>query len=90
MKYAWDSYVKYAWGQNELRPVSRHGHSASIFGNTALGTTIIDSLDTLYLMGLMDEFKMGRDWIERSFNFKSVSARIHCSTLTKLFIMADN
>lgn len=69
MKFAWDMYSKYAWGQNELRPVSKRGHSASIFGNTAMGATIIDALDTLYIMGLMDEFKKGRDWVASSFSF---------------------
>ena len=37
MKFAWDNYVKYAWGENELRPISRRGHSAGIFGRTKLG-----------------------------------------------------
>ena len=52
MKHSWDSYVQYAWGSNELKPISRQGHSASIFGNTAMGATIVDGLDTLYIMGL--------------------------------------
>src|SRR6218665_820340 len=73
MLFAWQMYAKYAWGQNELKPLSRRGHSASVFGNTALGATIVDGLDTLYLMGLKDEFKTGRDWVEKSFNFVSVS-----------------
>ena len=72
MKHAWDSYVKYAWGSNELKPISRKGHSASIFGNTALGATIVDALDTLYIMGLEDEFKAGRDWVAAQLNFAGV------------------
>lgn len=76
MQFAWQMYAKYAWGQNELKPLSRRGHSASVFGNTALGATIVDGLDTLYLMGLKDEFKTGRDWVEKSFNFESVSCCI--------------
>ncbi len=72
MKHAWDSYVQYAWGANELKPVSRKGHSASIFGQTALGATIVDGLDTLYIMGLMDEFKQGRDWVATSLTFEGV------------------
>ena len=73
MKHAWDNYVKYAWGQNELKPVSRRGHSASIFGNTAFGASIVDGLDTLYIMELKDEYKKGRDWIATSLNFEGVS-----------------
>lgn len=72
MKHAWDSYEKYAWGHNELRPISRRGHSASIFGNTQFGASIVDGLDTLYIMGLMDEYKKGRDWVEKSLTFEGV------------------
>ena len=79
MKHAWSNYVLYAWGSNELKPISRKGHSASIFGNTALGATIVDGLDTLYIMGLMDEFKKGRDWIATSLDFKGVSLFIYQS-----------
>jgi mannosyl-oligosaccharide alpha-1,2-mannosidase len=37
MKVSWNNYVTYAWGENELRPVSKKGHSAGIFGTTKLG-----------------------------------------------------
>jgi len=73
MKHAWDSYVRYAWGKNELRPVSKRGHSGSIFGAASLGATIMDGLDTLYIMGLMDEFKQGRDWIADNYNLDQLS-----------------
>ena len=73
MKFAWDSYVKYAWGSNELRPISRRGHSASIFGTSNLGATIIDALDTLYIMELDEEFKEGRNWVATNFKFEGVS-----------------
>lgn len=65
--------MKYAWGANELKPMSHRGHSASIFGNTAFGATIVDGLDTLYIMGLTEEFKKGRDWIATSLTFEGVS-----------------
>ncbi|XP_076357633.1 mannosyl-oligosaccharide 1,2-alpha-mannosidase IA-like [Tachypleus tridentatus] len=69
MKHAWDNYVHYAWGQNELRPISKRGHSAGIFGKTAMGATIVDGLDTLFLMGLKEEFQKGRDWVAKNLNF---------------------
>ena len=37
MQHAWKNYVDYAWGANELNPISRKGHSAGIFGNTKIG-----------------------------------------------------
>lgn len=72
MKHAWDNYVRYAWGKNELRPISKRGHSASIFGTMSLGATIVDGLDTLYIMGLKDEYKAGRDWIASSLDINSL------------------
>jgi hypothetical protein len=46
MRHAWEGYVKYAWGFDELKPVSRRG--VNNFGG--FGLTIVDSLSTLWLM----------------------------------------
>ncbi|XP_038112190.1 mannosyl-oligosaccharide alpha-1,2-mannosidase IA isoform X2 [Culex quinquefasciatus] len=73
MIHAWDNYKLYAWGKNELKPITKRGHSGSIFGAYDLGATIVDGLDTLYLMGLHKEFDEGRDWVERKFSLDSVS-----------------
>lgn len=80
MKHGWDNYVRYAWGKNELRPISKRGHSASIFGASNMGATIVDGLDTLYIMGLHDEFKQGRDWIAENLDFDIVSTIFNCIT----------
>lgn len=72
MKHAWDNYARYAWGKNELRPISKTGHSPSIFGKSSLGATIVDGLDTLYLMDLQDEFDHGKEWIASELNFQKV------------------
>jgi len=72
MQFAWQMYAKYAWGQNELKPVSRRGHSTNIFGSAALGATIVDALDTLYIMGLDKEYSEGRDWVDKSLHFEGV------------------
>nr|CAD7201663.1 unnamed protein product [Timema douglasi] len=73
MKHAWGSYVRYAWGKNELRPISKRGHSASIFGSMSLGATIVDGLDTLYIMGMEEEYKQGRDWIEENLHVDNLA-----------------
>jgi len=72
MKHAWDGYAKHSWGANEVRPISLRGHSASIFGSAAMGATIIDAMDTLYIMGMMEEFEKGKDWIDQSLNFDNM------------------
>ncbi|KAL9879138.1 mannosyl-oligosaccharide alpha-1,2-mannosidase IA [Glossina fuscipes] len=76
MEHAWHNYKLYAWGKNELRPLTQRGHIGSIFGASDLGATIIDGLDTLYIMGLETEYKEGRDWIERKFTLDNVSAEL--------------
>ncbi|XP_068125054.1 mannosyl-oligosaccharide 1,2-alpha-mannosidase IC isoform X1 [Hyperolius riggenbachi] len=67
MKFAWDSYKKYAWGENELRPITKDGHFGSLFGGLK-GATIVDALDTLFIMDLKEEFEDAEHWIENSFD----------------------
>lgn len=97
MRHGWDNYVTYAWGENELRPISKKGHSPGIFGSTKLGASIIDAMDTLWIMGLKDEFKRGRDWIDNNlslddvhadisvfeFNIRFIGGLLSCYALTK-------
>ncbi|KAK7329734.1 hypothetical protein VNO77_23911 [Canavalia gladiata] len=65
MLHAWTSYEKYAWGSDELKPKSMIG--VDNFGG--LGATLVDSLDTLFIMGLDDQFKRAREWIAESLHF---------------------
>uniref|UniRef100_A0AAZ3S1F6 alpha-1,2-Mannosidase n=1 Tax=Oncorhynchus tshawytscha TaxID=74940 RepID=A0AAZ3S1F6_ONCTS len=44
-------------------------------GNSQMGATIVDALDSLYMMGLHDEFKDGQEWIEQNLDF-SVNAEV--------------
>lgn len=46
-RHAWAGYRKFAWGHDELKPVSRS--FSEWFG---LGLTLIDSLDTMWILGL--------------------------------------
>ena len=62
-KHAWKEYKSSAWGMDEVKPVS---HSSSTWFN--LGLTIIDSLDTIWLMGLDQEFNEARHWVESGLN----------------------
>ncbi|WYZ33971.1 hypothetical protein EsH8_I_000247 [Colletotrichum jinshuiense] len=49
---AWSSYRAHAWLSDELTPVS--GGRRNSFGGWA--ATLVDSLDTLWIMGMKDEF----------------------------------
>jgi Glycosyl hydrolase family 47 len=69
MRHAWKNYANFAWGDNELEPVSRSGFVGQAhLGGAKLGLTIIDSLDTLYLMGMQAELANATDWIKNHFN----------------------
>ncbi|TKY54517.1 Mannosyl-oligosaccharide 1,2-alpha-mannosidase MNS1 [Spatholobus suberectus] len=57
MLHAWTSYEKYAWGKDELKPQTMNG--VDNFGG--LGATLVDSLDTLFIMGLNAQFKRARE-----------------------------
>jgi hypothetical protein len=51
-RHAWDGYRRCAWGEDELRPLSCTGvHWLN------LSLTLVDSLDTLHLLGLRREFE---------------------------------
>lgn len=45
-------YEKYAMGRDELQPLTLEGKT--VFGDMA--ATLVDSLDTLWMMGLKPEF----------------------------------
>lgn len=53
LQHAWKSYKAYAWMKDELAPVEAGSHTS--FGGWA--ATLIDSLDTLWIMGMEDEFE---------------------------------
>ncbi|CAF0866742.1 unnamed protein product [Adineta ricciae] len=68
MRHAWKAYRTYAWGYDELQPLSKT--PSAWFG---LGLTIVDAIDTLYIMNMTEEYRDAREWIEKSFNLDSDS-----------------
>ncbi|XP_058179203.1 mannosyl-oligosaccharide 1,2-alpha-mannosidase MNS1 [Rhododendron vialii] len=78
MIHAWSSYEKYAWGNDELQPQTKNGVDS--FGG--LGATLIDSLDTLYIMGLDEQFQRAREWVASSLDFnKNYDASVFETTI---------
>lgn len=70
VEHAWDAYSTSAWGYDELLPLTRQGQDTFA---TGLGTTIIDSLSTLYIMGgLNGRYEAARSWVETSLDFSKV------------------
>jgi mannosyl-oligosaccharide alpha-1,2-mannosidase len=59
--HSWDGYKKHAWAQDEIKPVS--GGHKSTFGNR--GATLVDSLDTLLIMGMEKEFALALEEVKK-------------------------
>uniref|UniRef100_UPI00398EE898 mannosyl-oligosaccharide 1,2-alpha-mannosidase IA-like isoform X2 n=1 Tax=Pristiophorus japonicus TaxID=55135 RepID=UPI00398EE898 len=84
MKFAWDNYRQYAWGTNELKPLSKNGHASGLFGGLQ-GATIVDSLDTLFIMGLQEEYREAKEWVENNLDF-NVNGEVSLFEVTIRFV----
>lgn len=62
--HAWKGYKKFAWGHDNLKPISE-GYN-DWFG---LGLSIVDAIDTIYIMGLTEEYQEAREWIDKQLHF---------------------
>ncbi|KAI0789489.1 glycoside hydrolase [Abortiporus biennis] len=67
-KHAWLAYERDAMGADEYHPISREGTNLTEAGG--IGYTVVDSIDTMLIMGLEDEYKRARSWIENSLTFE--------------------
>ena len=63
---AWQGYMKYAAGHDEIRPLSKTAHD---WYAQPLLMTPVDALDTLTLMGLDAEAKQARELIDTKLSF---------------------
>lgn len=63
--HAFDGYMKYAFPRDELKPLSCEGEDT--LGGYAL--TLIDSLDTLALLGDKERFSSSVEWISKNLRF---------------------
>lgn len=64
--HAWNGYKKYAWGHDDLKPLSKAPHDW--YGQSLLMTPV-DALDTMILMGLNDEARTTRNYIAQNLSF---------------------
>ena len=65
-QHAWNGYKRYAWGHDELTPLSKSYHD---WYGTSLLMTPVDALDTMLLMGLNDDANQARELIDRQLSF---------------------
>jgi hypothetical protein len=89
-RHAWKGYKKYAWGHDHLKPITGTFHD---WFN--LGLTIVDALDTIYIMGLKEGkafnrlaihqkiFGLGVFPLTRTKNFTCLHFTYHFSVVAK-------
>src|SRR5579859_2171357 len=71
--HAWRGYEKYAWGHDELRPLSKTW--VDWYGQSLLMTPV-DALDTMLIMGLNDEAEKAKNLIIEKLSFdKNISVK---------------
>ncbi|XP_017288176.1 mannosidase, alpha, class 1B, member 1b [Kryptolebias marmoratus] len=76
-RHAWKGYKDFAWGHDELRPISKT--YSEWFG---LGLTLIDALDTMWILGLKQEFEEAKTWVATELTFnKNVDVNLFESTI---------
>lgn len=69
MAWAWRNYVEFAFGHDQIRPVSGGAEEFFFPNGPGLGLSIVEALDTLWLMGLDAELETGVRWIEKNLHF---------------------
>jgi mannosyl-oligosaccharide alpha-1,2-mannosidase len=69
MRFAWQAYAERCFGQDEIKPVSGTGDAFFFPKGPPLGLTIVEALDTLYVMGLDEELHAGVRWIADHLDF---------------------
>lgn len=65
---SWAGYRQYAWGHDEVDAGSKRPHDWF-----DIGLTIVDSLDTLLILGLEEEFFEARQWVANHLEFDKIT-----------------
>jgi len=66
--HAWNGYKQFAWGFDEVKPISGQSSDFFVKGHS-FGLSIIEALDTLYVMELDDELTACVSWLRSHLDF---------------------
>src|SRR5947209_17239547 len=56
MIWAWQNYAEHAWGKDQIKPISG-GFESFPLKDQHLGLTLVEALDTLWVMGWRSSFR---------------------------------
>jgi ER degradation enhancer, mannosidase alpha-like 2 len=65
-RHAWEGYKKYAWGWDDLRPLTKEGRN---WYKTSMLMTPVDAFDTFIMLGLKKEAAEAKELILSKLNF---------------------
>src|SRR4030095_13882196 len=86
--HAWNGYKKYAWGHDDLSPLSKTYHD---WYPQPLLMTPVDSLDTMIIMAMKDEAADTREYIIKNLSFdKDISVQNFEITIRLLGALVTN
>lgn len=72
-RHAWNAYKKFAWGQDQVKPLSKTFRN---WYDQSLLMTPVDAFDTMILMGLKEESEEAKKLIFEKLNFnKNISVQ---------------
>lgn len=71
---SWRDYSRHGWGNDIYHPVTQKG---SDMGTTPLGWIIVDSLDTLQIMGCKEEFETAKSWVKYELDYSKYDRPIN-------------
>ena len=65
-RFAWDGYTNYAWGYDDLKPVTKQGQN---WYDVSFLMTPVDAFDTFILMGMKNEANDAKNLVLSKLNF---------------------
>jgi hypothetical protein len=71
MQFAWENYEEHAFGGDEVDPINGK-NVPNAWGGIAC--SMVDGIDTLWIMGMKDEFYRARDYIDKNLRFDHLGA----------------
>jgi mannosyl-oligosaccharide alpha-1,2-mannosidase len=66
VQHAWEAYSRQCWGRDQIHPST--GACSDLLG---MGVTIVDAMDTLWVVGLEAEYTKARDWVVESMTLQA-------------------
>ncbi|GAA5929629.1 glycoside hydrolase family 47 protein [Sporobolomyces koalae] len=75
LKHSYRAYERDAFGFDDYHPISKSGSNMSPTG--PVGYFLVDSLDSLWIAGMHDEYQRARDWVENHLDLSVLDDKFH-------------